>query len=150
VIRSTLPIPDFKSQIIIEKTGSVDTDITEAEIIVAGGRGLKKAEDFSLLLQLAECLGGMVGASRMVVEEGWIDREHQVGYSGHRVKPRIYIACGISESPQHLSGMKESGTIIAINNDPSAPIFGMVDYGLVGDLYEMIPRMVQLHRSMHQ
>lgn len=118
------------------------TNITEAEVIVSGGAGLQKAADFSLLSDLAGLLGGTVGSSRRLVDSGWIGKEHQVGFSGHTVKPRIYIACGISGSPQHLAGMRESDIIIAINSDPSAPIFKIADYGIIGDLYEVVPRLI--------
>lgn len=120
-----------------------DIDIQDAEIVVSAGRGLKDPADFKLIEKLCNTLGGEVGASRPLVDEGWISREHQVGYSGNRVKPRIYIACGISGASQHLAGMKESDIIIAINSDPSAPIFEHADYGIVRDLYEVIPELIE-------
>lgn len=122
-----------------EKLGGVN--IAEADVIVSGGRGLKKAEDFGILVGLAELLGGVVGSSRPLVDDGWIGKEHQVGFSGNTVKPKLYVACGISGSPQHLAGMRDSDVIIAINSDPSAPIFKLADYGIVGDLYEVVPRL---------
>jgi len=122
-----------------EKLGGVN--ISEADVIVSGGRGLKKAEDFSILAALAELLGGVVGSSRPLVDDGWIGKEHQVGFSGNTVKPKLYVACGISGSPQHLAGMRDSDVIVAINSDPSAPIFRLADYGIVGDLYEVVPRL---------
>lgn len=122
-----------------EKLGVVN--IAEADVIVSGGRGLKKAEDFSILAALAELLGGVVGSSRPLVDDGWIGKEHQVGFSGNTVKPKLYVACGISGSPQHLAGMRDSDVIVAINTDPSAPIFKLADYGIVGDLYEVVPRL---------
>ncbi len=125
------------------KERAAEADIAEAEVIVSGGAGLKRAGDFSLLAELAELLGGTVGSSRLPVDSGWIGREHQVGFSGHTVKPKVYIACGISGSPQHLAGMRESGCIIAINSDPSAPIFKIADYGIVGDLYEVVPKLIK-------
>ena len=124
-----------------EKLGEVN--IVEADVIVSGGAGLKKAEDFSILSGLAELIGGTVGSSRPPVDSGWIGREHQVGFSGNTVKPRIYVACGISGSPQHLAGMRESDLIIAINSDPSAPIFKVADYGIIGDLYEVVPKLIE-------
>lgn len=123
-----------------------DFDITEAEVIVAGGRGVRKKEDLTLLEELAQVLGGKVGVSRALVDAGLAESAAQVGYSGNRVKPKVYIACGISGAPQHLAGMKDSQTIIAVNNDPSAPIFQIADYGYVGDLYEVVPQLIRAWR----
>lgn len=128
---------------ILQKDRSEKTSITEAEVIVSGGRGLKKAGDFALLAELADLMGGVVGSSRPLVDAGWIGKEHQVGFSGNTVKPKVYIACGISGSPQHLAGMRNSDVIVAINSDPSAPIFRAADYGIVGDLYQMLPRLIE-------
>jgi len=127
----------------IKTLKGLDIDITEAEIIVAAGRGIKKKEDLKLIETFADKLGGVMGVSRALVDAGMIGSSYQVGYSGNRVKPKIYIACGISGAPQHLAGMKESGLIIAINSDPSAPIFSIADYGYVGDLYEIIPNLIR-------
>lgn len=120
-----------------------ELNIADAGIIVSGGRGLGSAEGFRLLEELANLLGGVVGSSRPPVDDGWIRKEHQVGYSGSIVKPRLYVACGISGSPQHLFGMREAECIVAINSDPSAPIFRVADYGIVGDLYHVIPILVK-------
>jgi electron transfer flavoprotein alpha subunit len=128
---------------LVRKETCGEASLAEADVIVSGGRGLRKAEDFSLLAELAGLLGGAVGASRPLVDDSWIGREHQVGFSGNTVKPRIYIACGISGSPQHLAGMRLADVIIAINSDPSAPIFGVADYGIVGDLYDVVPRLIE-------
>ena len=102
---------------------------------------MKKPDDFSLLIELAELFGGVVGSSRPLVDEGWIGREHQVGFSGNTVKPKLYVACGISGSAQHMAGMRGADVIVAINTDPSAPIFRIAHYGIVGDLYEVVPRL---------
>ncbi|KXA91125.1 hypothetical protein AKJ57_02390 [candidate division MSBL1 archaeon SCGC-AAA259A05] len=128
---------------IMEVSEGEEVRLEDAEIVISGGRGLRDPSDFDLLEKLADLLGGEVGSSRPLVDDGWIDRSHQVGYSGKRVKPRIYIACGISGAPQHLAGMKESDFIIAINSDPSAPIFDVADYGIVGDLYGVIPEFLK-------
>ena len=122
--------------------------LADAEVIVSGGRGLKRPEDFKMLEELAKLLGGVVGSSRPLVDEGWIGKEHQVGFSGNTVKPKLYIACGISGSPQHLAGMRDSEVIIAINLDPSAPIFRYADIGIIGDIYEVVPRFIEILRSV--
>lgn len=127
---------------VVKELESIATDITEAEVVVAGGRGFKTSEDFKILEELARLLGGVVGATRTVVEENYISSQHQVGYSGNRVKPKLYIACGISGAPQHIAGMREAEHIVAINSDPSAPIFNIADIGVVGDLYEIIPMLI--------
>jgi len=128
---------------VIKKISEKKINISDAEIIVSCGRGLKKPDDLHLIKELAELLGGVIGASRPLVDDGWISRDHQVGFSGNTVKPKLYIACGISGSPQHLAGMRDSKIIIAINIDPSAPIFRYCDYGIVGDLYEIIPKLIE-------
>jgi electron transfer flavoprotein alpha subunit len=117
--------------------------IDEADIIVAGGKGLGSLEGFQLIHQLAETLGGAVGASRDVVEAGWIEHAHQVGQTGLTVTPKIYFAIGISGAIQHIVGMKNSGLIIAINKDKEAPIFQACHYGIVGDAFEIVPILIE-------
>ena len=118
-------------------------NIAEAEIIVAGGRGLKKAENMALLERLAQQLGGVVGVSRACVDSGWISVAHQVGQTGKTVCPKVYVAIGISGAIQHLEGMRSSDLIIAINSDPNAAIFGVADLGIVGDLFEIVPKLIE-------
>ena len=134
---------DVRTKVLeIVKEAKEMVSLTDAEIICSGGRGLGGPEGFELIKAFADKVGGVVGSSRACVDNGWIDHAHQVGQTGTTVKPRIYFACGISGAIQHLAGMQNSDIIVAINKDPDAPIFEVADYGIVGDLYKVIPQIM--------
>ena len=146
IIRCNVEIAesDIRTKIIdIVKSAKEMVSLTDADIICSGGRGLGDAKGFELIQKLADKVGGVVGSSRAAVDSGWIDHSHQVGQTGTTVKPQIYFACGISGAIQHLAGMQDSDIIIAINKDADAPIFEVADYGIVGDLYQVIPQIIE-------
>jgi len=137
-------------EIIHDRKGKGNVDICGADFIVSGGRGLMAAENFSLLQELADELGGVVAGSRSAVDAGWLPPERQVGQTGKTVRPRIYIACGISGAIQHLVGMQDADTVIAINRDQEAPIFEVATYGIVGDLFQVVPSLTSQLRELKQ
>jgi electron transfer flavoprotein alpha subunit len=146
---------DFDRQSVTSKTKllNVVKDLTEkvrldeAEIVVCGGRGLGKAENFQIVAELADALGAALGTSRPPVDDGWISYAHQVGQTGRTVSPKLYIACGVAGAPQHLAGMQTSEIIVAINEDPKAPIFEVATYGIVGDLFKIVPLLTKKLRE---
>lgn len=149
VIRETFALAetDLNTKFLEFIKSQVTINLIEADIIVSGGRGTGGPEGFKLLKELADLLGGALGASRAAVDSGWIPYEHQVGQTGKTVKPKVYIACGISGAIQHLAGMKTSDCIVAINKDPEAPIFKNATIGIVGDYKVVVPKMIEKFKN---
>jgi electron transfer flavoprotein alpha subunit len=153
IVRESVPVTEDQMKVKVLKilmdggSGS-EVDISGADFIISGGRGMMGKENFSLLQDLAEVLGGVVGASRSAVDAGWMPPDRQVGQTGKTVRPKVYIACGISGAIQHLVGMQDSDTVIAINRDPEAPIFQVASYGIVGDLFQILPALTRKLRSL--
>ncbi|SHF04032.1 electron transfer flavoprotein subunit alpha/FixB family protein [Clostridium fallax] len=150
-IKTNLTADDIRTKIVeVVKENKEIEDISEANIIVSGGRGVGSKENFQLLKDLAQALGGTVAASRAAVENEWLDKDYQVGQTGKTVRPTIYIACGISGAIQHVAGMQDADMIIAINKDATAPIMKVADYGIVGDLNKVIPEMIAEVKAMKE
>jgi len=148
-LRPDLPEPRSRLLEIREDAGSGDVDLAGASVIVSAGRGLGSPENLHLVDELAEALGGAVGASRAITDAGWLPHERQIGSSGVTVSPKLYVACGISGAIQHLVGMRGAQFVLAINKDPEAPIFGAADLGIVGDVMEILPALTAAARTIH-
>jgi electron transfer flavoprotein alpha subunit len=146
----TVSLPELRAKV-TETHAAVGSkiELSEASIIVSGGRGIKGPENWPVLQQLCDALGAALGASRAVVDAGWIDHQHQVGQTGKTVSPQLYIACGISGAIQHLAGMSSSKVIVAINKDPEAPIFKHANYAVVGDVLEIVPKVTEEVNRLH-
>jgi len=150
VVKETVPLTDqalFAVEVIKREIEKRKLNLHGAKVVVAGGAGVGSKDNFGPLFELADALGGVVGASRAAVDSGFIGHEHQVGQTGTTVRPALYIACGISGAIQHRSGMQESAKIVAINTDREAPIFSVAHYGIVGDVKQVVPMLLQAFRE---
>ncbi|MGA1873336.1 MAG: electron transfer flavoprotein subunit alpha/FixB family protein [Thermoplasmatota archaeon] len=145
IVKKEIGMKDYGSKVVdVQKMRSEGVNVEDAEKIVSCGRGFKGSDDIRLIRELAEVINGnTLGCSRPIAADlKWLSEDHWIGLSGHKVKPRLYIACGISGQIQHVAGMRDSGVIVAINKDPDAPIFKSADYGIVGDLYQVLPKLI--------
>jgi electron transfer flavoprotein alpha subunit len=150
-VESKVNAKEIRTKLIdIARVCTTSCNLEESEIIISGGRGMGKPENFVLIEELAKVLGGVVGASRAAVDAGWKPHMHQVGQTGKTVGPKVYFACGISGAIQHVAGMSSSDIVVAINKDADAPIFKVADYGIIGDTMEVLPVLIDEFKKRKQ